>query len=329
MMLNLAVGGNWPGSPDSSTYFPSEMLVDYARAWTAVSCTSDCPAAGQKKCDGNGARTCELASGCLRWSAAIACGNGQVCEGGDCHAACVPKTCDNLGFSCGAAADGCGNTLNCGACGVGQACSNGICSAACADECSDSGARECSGESNYRVCGDYDSDNCLEWGVLSACGAGQICSGSGICSENCGQHCSKRCYDGDVYWYNCCGVREDVRDRCAAGETCAHGECVEENNCVPRNYKQCYDGDVYWYDSCGVQGTLRDQCADGQTCAQGECVKNNICDSSRENCDSAVAAPLTREKIIIEIAQIKQLLIELIRRLIDELQRQLMVATDG
>ncbi len=31
IILNLAVGGNWPGSPDATTPFPSEMLVDYVR----------------------------------------------------------------------------------------------------------------------------------------------------------------------------------------------------------------------------------------------------------------------------------------------------------
>jgi beta-glucanase (GH16 family) len=32
-LLNLAVGGNWPGRPDESTHFPAEMLVDYVRVW--------------------------------------------------------------------------------------------------------------------------------------------------------------------------------------------------------------------------------------------------------------------------------------------------------
>lgn len=31
VILNLAVGGNLPGSPDDNTVFPSEMLVDYVR----------------------------------------------------------------------------------------------------------------------------------------------------------------------------------------------------------------------------------------------------------------------------------------------------------
>ena len=33
MLLNLAVGGNWPGSPDDSTAFPQQMLVDYVRVY--------------------------------------------------------------------------------------------------------------------------------------------------------------------------------------------------------------------------------------------------------------------------------------------------------
>jgi beta-glucanase (GH16 family) len=29
--LTLAVGGSWPGSPDATTPFPSEMQIDYIR----------------------------------------------------------------------------------------------------------------------------------------------------------------------------------------------------------------------------------------------------------------------------------------------------------
>ncbi len=34
IILNLAIGGSWPGPPDSSTPFPSQMLVDYVRIYT-------------------------------------------------------------------------------------------------------------------------------------------------------------------------------------------------------------------------------------------------------------------------------------------------------
>ena len=35
IVLNLAIGGDWPGSPDATTQFPRSMLVDYVRVYTA------------------------------------------------------------------------------------------------------------------------------------------------------------------------------------------------------------------------------------------------------------------------------------------------------
>jgi beta-glucanase (GH16 family) len=36
LILNLAVGGDWPGNPDSTTVFPQTMLVDYVRVYKRV-----------------------------------------------------------------------------------------------------------------------------------------------------------------------------------------------------------------------------------------------------------------------------------------------------
>jgi len=36
ILLNVAVGGNWPGSPDASTVFPQRMEVDYVRVYQDV-----------------------------------------------------------------------------------------------------------------------------------------------------------------------------------------------------------------------------------------------------------------------------------------------------
>jgi len=33
LLLNLAVGGNWPGAPDAKTKFPAQLLVDYVRVY--------------------------------------------------------------------------------------------------------------------------------------------------------------------------------------------------------------------------------------------------------------------------------------------------------
>lgn len=36
LLLNVAVGGNWPGNPDATTVFPQKMLVDYVRVYKRV-----------------------------------------------------------------------------------------------------------------------------------------------------------------------------------------------------------------------------------------------------------------------------------------------------
>jgi beta-glucanase (GH16 family) len=36
LLMNLAVGGEWPGNPDATTSFPQTMLVDWVRVWKAT-----------------------------------------------------------------------------------------------------------------------------------------------------------------------------------------------------------------------------------------------------------------------------------------------------
>jgi beta-glucanase (GH16 family) len=37
LLINLAVGGNWPGNPDINTQFPQELVVDYVRIYQDAS----------------------------------------------------------------------------------------------------------------------------------------------------------------------------------------------------------------------------------------------------------------------------------------------------
>ena len=39
LLLNVAVGGGWPGNPDSTTVFPQTMLVDYVRVYERAEAT--------------------------------------------------------------------------------------------------------------------------------------------------------------------------------------------------------------------------------------------------------------------------------------------------
>lgn len=43
IILNLAVGGNWPGYPDNTTVFPQTMTVDYVRVYQMTTEVSDSP----------------------------------------------------------------------------------------------------------------------------------------------------------------------------------------------------------------------------------------------------------------------------------------------
>jgi beta-glucanase (GH16 family) len=48
LLLNLAVGGNWPGNPDDTTIFPQQMLIDYVRVYSKKS-EKPAPSAAAKK----------------------------------------------------------------------------------------------------------------------------------------------------------------------------------------------------------------------------------------------------------------------------------------
>jgi hypothetical protein len=53
----------------------------------------------------------------------------------------------------------------------------------CNDDCTTQGEQRCSNSNNgYEVCGNYDSDNCLEWGGLVDCTGGDTCS-NGTCGS--------------------------------------------------------------------------------------------------------------------------------------------------
>jgi beta-glucanase (GH16 family) len=58
MIMNLAVGGNWPGNPDGSTQFPQSLVADYVRVYTLDGGTTPPPATGGVSLKGNGSGRC-------------------------------------------------------------------------------------------------------------------------------------------------------------------------------------------------------------------------------------------------------------------------------
>jgi beta-glucanase (GH16 family) len=58
LLLNLAVGGYWPGDPDGSTQLPQTMTIDYVRAWAHSGGTNPPPTGSRIK--GYGGRCIDI-----------------------------------------------------------------------------------------------------------------------------------------------------------------------------------------------------------------------------------------------------------------------------
>jgi len=54
--------------------------------------------------------------------------------------------------------------------------------ASCNDDCTQGEQRCSSNDNGYEVCGNYDSDSCLEWGGLVDCTGGDTCT-NGTCGS--------------------------------------------------------------------------------------------------------------------------------------------------
>jgi hypothetical protein len=105
--------------------------------------------------------------------------------------------------------------------------------------------------------------------------------------------------------------------KCGNGEMCINGECV--SGCTDRIVKKCAGGELYQYNSCNGEEYLAQDCgAEGKICQNGACVS-----APGGTVEPKDLAPATRAEILQKIAEIKQLLIQLIAQLIAELQKQL------
>ncbi len=188
------------------------------------SCTSDCSASGAKQCSGSGYQVCGNydSDSCLEWSAVTSCSSGEICSNGQCVTqtqSCSDtcstnssKQCSGSGYQvCGNYdSDSCLEWSSITPCSQNSICSDGVCTPSCTPECSTSGAKQCSG-SGYQVCGNYDSDSCLEWSAVTSCSSGYTCS-SGQCVVQ-SQSCTDQCHldwqscttNATASWYAPCG----------------------------------------------------------------------------------------------------------------------------
>jgi hypothetical protein len=61
------------------------------------------------------------------------------------------------------------------------------------------------------------------------CSTGYSCA-QGTCVVSCAANSYSSCYNGDVYWYDSCGVKGGIRYDCSSSQTCSNGVCVNSQS---------------------------------------------------------------------------------------------------
>ena len=138
-------------------------------------------------------------------------------------------------------------------CSSNEYCSGGKCiskGTSCQNQCSTQGARQCNGN-GWQICGDFDSDSCLEWSSVTACSSTHQCV-MGQCKPKTGT-CQNKCTNGMLS----CGLLDVVMEckdsngdgctewttkmQCPSSTQCANGKCVSKSSkCM---YQIVHDGD--------------------------------------------------------------------------------------
>jgi hypothetical protein len=270
----------------------------------AAECEDRCPA-GESQCVTGGFQVCGNfdSDPCMEWGPVETCDPGEKCVDGECQVTCTDDCtegsvrCDpDQGVEgtqvCEEGQDGCFHWSDTVACETGETCSGGQCSSECSDECAD-GSRQCSG-AGYQICGNFDNDDCLEWGPVTDCDPGETCS-NGYCDANCSNECtsgSTRC-DGSDGYQECGDYDTDPclewgsKILCPQGETCSNGECDIncQDECDQEGFTECTpSGDGFRTcsldhdaDPCYEWGPVV-SCDPDEICESGECIATCDCD---------------------------------------------------
>lgn len=140
-------------------------------------------------------------------------------------------------------------------------------------------------DKDYDYCIDHDTVaeySCDEdYGVMIEtyeCDAG--CD-NGVCEE-CEEHDYKECYNGDVYWFDSCDVREERAESCVNG--CSNGQCNApptdcnsgEDKCEGSSYFSCSSSGS-WINNGIVLGKCNVACIGAEDCQPNHVCQNYQC----------------------------------------------------
>jgi len=233
---------------DWSTVHPCGVgqICDPATVECVDACSDECATDGERECYENGWRECGDydADTCLDWSSVNPCGSGQVCDPDlvqcvdDCFDECYvmdDRQCSGDGYDvCGDYdADSCMEWGGHVACPPQTTCSDGQCLAVCTDECSE-GEKVCDGN-GFRICGEYDNDDCLDWSGITYCAYNEVCQ-AGVCEVICTEECPAinvvECVAGENAWHKCGEFDGDpclewgTQTDCDVDDMCYAGNCI-------------------------------------------------------------------------------------------------------
>lgn len=164
-------------------------------------------------------------------------------------------------------------------------CELGQCVPPCRDECP-VGSAICSNETTVSVCGNFDTDLCLEPGAPIECNAGERCEQGSCVDENdaCTDECSagetlcfgdsvRTCgdYDSDA----CLDLGPPVP--CGLGEACSGGACVPfcQDECPADGVTECFGDAVRTCQATPngcLEWTVTEACDPDSSCSDGACV---------------------------------------------------------
>lgn len=169
--------------------------------------------------------------------------------------------------------------------------------APCEDRCT-AGQTQCV-TGGFQTCGDFDTDDCTEWGPVTACSPGEACV-NGACETACANDCTEgsvKCNDDGTATQDCVDDGSgcwmwDTEVACPGVETCSAGACsatcVEECvldsvECDGDGTKTCGQHDS---DACMDWGPVT-PCPGNESCSNGQCGSTctNECTVGSIQCD--------------------------------------------
>lgn len=127
------------------------------------------------------------------------------------------------------------------------------CEPVCNDDCPTFGKQVCVDKLSYKICGNYDSDPCLEWGFSISCKGNEECL-EGICQT------PKECVPGTTESQPCgnCGTKQKICSN--EGYWGSLSSCFNEGPCSPGKIEPCgNNGKKICQSNCSFGNCLEDE----------------------------------------------------------------------